>query len=353
MESLSQVSRLLAVDFPIIQAPMLGVSTPQMTAAASNTGALGSLALGDLPYEQCITLIQQTQGLTQKPFAANIFLHQLPKVTPGLVAQYEQTKSFLKTLAQDYNLSIEFPDFESLQPVDYRDQLKAVAEAGVPALSFTFGNLDADSIQYLKQHKITLIGTASSVAEALALETSGIDIICVQGIEAGGHRGSFTDRHIPQIGGMTLLMQVSEAVKIPIVYAGGLYNATTIQAARILGAGGFQLGSIFLCEKESALKAFEKQRLQKLREEEIVLTKSFSGRYARGIENEFIRKVEQSGTILPYPYQNKITAALRKAAREQQNAELVNLWTGQAVHPFSEDSTAAILQELIRALQWK
>lgn len=218
-------------------------------------------------------------------------------------------------------------------------------------LSFTFGNLDQQSIERLKNNGTILIGTCTSVNEALILEQSGIDIICVQGIEAGGHRGSFTNENIPQIGGLSLLSQVRDSVKVPIIFAGGIYNARTLLAVKTLGAEGFQIGSLLLNSEESALKDFEKLRLKKLKEGEITLTKSFSGRYARGIRNTFVEEVENTDFILPYPYQNKLTGELRKAARIQNNSEFVNLWTGQSISELNEGSTTEILGNLIEEVE--
>lgn len=122
-------------------------------------------------------------------------------------------------------------------------------------------------------------------------------------------------------------------------------------AAKTLGADGSQVGSLLLASEESALKDFEKQRLRNLKEDEIILTKSFSGRYARGIKNTFIEAVENSDFILPYPYQNKLTGELRKASRSQKNSEFVNLWVGQSINEFCGETTTEILKNLIKEVE--
>ncbi|SJZ51704.1 NAD(P)H-dependent flavin oxidoreductase [Sediminibacterium ginsengisoli] len=346
----ADLTHRLSIEYPVIQAPMFGVSTPEMTATASNTGALGSLALADLTYNQCAELIRKTRQLTSRPFAANIFLHTLPAITAELKDRYQRTKAFLEQLAKENGINVSLPEFDTIQLTDYKDQLDAIVEYGVKILSFTFGNLDPESIRFLKSKQVVLIGTCTSVTEALQLEASGIDIICVQGIEAGGHRGSFTERNIPEIGGLSLLATVRDAVKTPLIYAGGLYNGATMHAAKALGAAGFQLGSIFLCAQESALEEFEKQRLLKATENEIMLISSYTGRYARGIANHYVQLAENSGMTLPYPYQNKLTRALRDVAKQQKNAEFINLWAGQSLHTYSRDSTASIIGSLISQL---
>ncbi len=342
------ISKKLGIQYPVIQAPMFGVSTVQMAVAAAKAGCLGSLALADLSADQSVELIREMKKLTDKPFAANIFVHHIPEVTDALKEKYGKTKLFIEQLAKENAIEVHLPDLEEISVNGYHEQVDAIIQENCKILSFTFGNLDDQSIQKLKENGVTLIGTCTSVREALLLENSGIDIICVQGIEAGGHRGSFEAENIPQIGGLSLLSQIYEQVKVPLIYAGGIYGAKTLQAVKELGAQGFQVGNLLLASQESALQPFEKERLKKVREEEIVLTKSFSGRYARGVKNQFIETVENSEYILPYPYQNKLTNALRKAAKSLQNPEFVGIWVGQSIHPYSELSTEEILKKLIK-----
>lgn len=342
------ISKKLGIQYPVIQAPMFGVSTVRMAAAAAKAGCLGSLALADLSADQSVELIREMKKLTNKPFAANIFVHHIPEVTDDLKEKYSKTRQFIEQLARENAIEVDLPDLETLNINGYHEQVDAVIEEQGKILSFTFGNLDDKSIRKLKENGVTLIGTCTSVHEALLLEKSGIDIICVQGIEAGGHRGSFEAENIPQIGGLSLLSQIYDQVNVPLIYAGGIYGAKTLQAVKDLGAQGFQVGNLLLASQESALLPFEKERLKKVKEDEIVLTKSFSGRYARGVKNQFIETVENSEYILPYPYQNKLTNALRKAAKSLQNPEFVSIWLGQSIHQYSELSTEEILKNLIK-----
>lgn len=347
----NDITKLLGINYPIIQAPMFGVSTPEMVAATSKANCLGSLALADLDSKHCFELIRATKQLTDKAFAVNIFVHEIPEITEELKERYSKTKNFLEELVKQNHIEVNLPEIDEIKINSYHEQLDTIISEKCKIVSFTFGNLDKQSIDKLKNEGTILIGTCTSANEALILEKSGIDIICVQGIEAGGHRGSFNNENIPQIGGLSLLSQVRDSVKVPIIYAGGIYNARTLLASKTLGADGFQIGSLLLGSKESALKDFEKQRLRNLNENEIILTKSFSGRYARGIRNTFIEAVENSDFILPYPYQNKLTGELRKAARINKNPDFVNLWTGQSIYELSGDSTTDILGNLIKAVE--
>ncbi|MGE8552749.1 MAG: NAD(P)H-dependent flavin oxidoreductase [Chryseobacterium jejuense] len=342
------ISEKLGVKYPIIQAPMFGVSTVQMVAAAARADCMGSLALADLSVDESIKLIRETRKLTDKPFAVNIFVHHIPEITESLRLKFVETRQFLEQLAKNNGIEVRLPDLEDLKVRSYHELVDAIIEENCKILSFTFGNLDDQSIQKLKENGVTLIGTCTSVNEALILEKSGIDMICVQGTEAGGHRGTFDPDHVPQIGGLSLLSQVYDHVQVPLIYAGGIYNGKTLKAVKDLGAQGFQVGNLLLASQESALQPFEKERLKKVREDEIMLTKSFSGRYARGVRNKYIEAVEGSEYILPYPYQNKLTNALRKAAKSKQNADFVGIWVGQSIHRYSENSTGEILKNLIK-----
>lgn len=347
----NEITQKLNIRYPIVQAPMFGVTTPKMVAAASQAHCLGSLALADLSSDRCSELIKETKKLTDKTFAVNIFAHKIPEVTDELKEKYSKTKKFIEELAHQNHIDVELANFDDIKVNSYHEQIDTIIGENCNIVSFTFGNLDKQSINRLKDNGTTLIGTCTSVKEALILENSGTDIICIQGIEAGGHRGSFDNENILKIGGLSLLSQVRDSVKVPIIYAGGIYNTRTLLAAKISGAQGFQIGSLLLGSEESALQNFEKKRLQILKEDEIILTKSFSGRYARGIKNRFIESVEKAELILPYPYQNKLTNELRKAAKINKNAEFVSIWVGQSISEFSKKSTVEILENLIKKVE--
>jgi len=347
------ITEKLSVQYPIIQAPMLGAASAEMVAAAAEVGCLGNLPLGDLPAQVCLDKIRKVKTLTDKAFAVNLFLHKIPEPTPQLEKQYEKAKKQLERFAFENGITVAVPAFQAVNPNNTKEQLETILAEKITIISSTFGNLDAESIALLKSHNVTLMGTCTSVEEAIVLEKSGMDIICAQGLEAGGHRGSFLtdDDHIPKVAGISLLSNIVKTINIPIIYAGGIYNAPTLLAAKTMGAQGFQLGSILLCSQESELKPFEKDRLQKVQQTEIVLTKSFTGKYARGIYNTFMHHFDSSTALLPYPYQNILTRSFRSVAREMQNADLVNVWAGQSVHDYSRDSTKTILEKLIKDVE--
>lgn len=347
----NKITQLLQTQYPIIQAPMFGVATPQMVAAAGAIGVLGTLPLGDLPASKCVELIRATKQLTSLPFAVNVFLNPLPERTAELEHQYTRTREFIEDLAEKSNLTVTLAPYDEVHYTDYRDQVDAIIAEGCKIVSFTFGVFDETTIAKLKDHQILLIGTCTSVEEAKVLEAKGIDLICVQGIEAGGHQGTFLSESLPKIGGLSLLAQVSDAVNVPLIYAGGLYNAKTILATKTLGAQGFAIGSLLMGSQESNLAEFEKEALRQAKAEDLVLTKSFSGRYARGLNNTFTKHLDHTDYILPYPFQNKLTIELRRVAKQNEDPQFLSLWTGQSRGSYSGASIKEILTQLIHEVE--
>ncbi|MEN7551545.1 nitronate monooxygenase [Rapidithrix thailandica] len=351
MELTNQLTQQLAVRYPIIQAPMLGITTPEMVAAVSNAGGLGSLPIGGLAPEKARQLIRKTKSLTGKPFAVNLFAHTLPTEVDW--DSVEKMQHFLEELCAKYGVTFSRFSEEDFTFYTYQDQLEVLQEEEVGIVSFTFGLLDSLSIALLHKRDVKLIGTATCVEEAILLEESGVDMISAQGIEAGGHRGSFTSNHpLPMIGSMTLIPQVVQSVKVPVVAAGGISDGMGIKAAFSLGAQGVQVGSLFLRSHESAANEAYKESILHSKDTDTALTRSFSGRWARGVVNQFMKSVEASGlSIPPYPVQNSLTAAIRASAKKQGKKDFLSLWGGQAASKAPAKSSREIFDELLSSFR--
>src|SRR5689334_14801852 len=228
------LTRLLGLSLPIVQAPMAGgISTPHLAAAVSEAGGLGSLAGAMLPPEQLRAAIREMRSLTGKPFAVNVFA-PLPAPSGARVAEWAALTGTTADPPPRPDWSVE-------------DQLAVIAGEEVAAVSFTFG------IPPLDRFGGITIGTATTVAEAVALEEAGVDVVVAQGFEAGGHRGTFvwTPEHA-LVGTLALVPQVADAVRIPVVAAGGIMDGRGVAAALALGADGVQLGTAFIASDESA-----------------------------------------------------------------------------------------------------
>jgi nitronate monooxygenase len=187
------------------------------------------------------------------------------------------------------------------------------------------------------------------VEEALILQRQNIDMISVQGIEAGGHRGTFIgDIPLPQIGLFSLLPQIKNAVQIPCIAAGGINSAQTMRAAFELGADAVQIGTAFIGTQESVAIPSYKTRLKTSKDTGSLLTRAFSGRWARGLQNEMMREIEQANLpVPPYPYQNSLTAKFRKLAQQANDSDYTNLWAGQAVSKTGWPGAKDVVRDLI------
>lgn len=330
---------MLGIDYPFIQAPMLVVTTPQMVAAASESGALGSLPLGYASADKASAQIRAVKALTGKPFAVNLFAYEQPHFSGAALP------STLDNYYKKFN--IKAPAIPPADPfTSYKELIGILIEEGVAAVSFHFGMPGRDTVARLKQAGIPIMNTATSVREARLIEDAGIDIIVAQGTEAGGNRGSFLDDAHPQVGLISLLPQVCDAVRVPVIAAGGIMQPRSAAAAFLLGASGVQLGSIFLRSTESGATPAWKTAVAKAADEDTVLTRAWSGRYGRCLPTAFVRDIKDS-EILPSPFQQFVTGALREEGRKIDQPDIQSFWAGQSAAYAEERSTPDILKTLI------
>lgn len=347
MNQENRLTGTLQIDHPFVQAPMLGVTTPQMVAAISNAGALGSLPIGNLPADRALTLIQQTKSLTAKPFAVNLFTNKFPAYIDE--DTWNAMQVFLEQFAERYELPFQKQAMEGLQFNSYEEQVEILIKENVPVVSFTFGILSDDAVAALHQNNVKLMGTATSVEEAKYLSDKGIDMITAQGIEAGGHRGTFLHEEIPQVGLMALLPQVIAAVDNPVLAAGAIADGKAIKAAITMGAEGVQVGSAFIASNESAGNVTYKKAVQQITGSDTTLTRSYTGRWLRCINNEFIHAVESSGLALnEYPIQQALTAFLRMLHQHKNAIHFLPMLTGQNVRRSSMKGAAEILTDMLK-----
>lgn len=324
----SRVIDILQIKYPIIQAGMAGaITTPELVAAVSNSGGLGTLGAGYMSPEQIRKAIYKIRELTNKPFGVNLLLTKEVQIEKEKINEAKVLLNGVNT-----ELGIEEEDVVNL-PKSYKEQLQVLVEEKVPVVSFAFQTLEQEEIDELKRRGIKVIGTATHVAEARALAEIGVDIIAGQGSEAGGHRGTFIGKEQDaMIGTFALIPQLVAAVPhIPIVAAGGVMNGQGLVAAFALGAEAVQMGSAFLTSEESITHDVYKEAILKSTDTSTIVTRAFSGKYARGIRNEFIERHEGKEEGLPmYPVQNVLTSKIRQEAATQNKGEYMSLWAGQA-----------------------
>nr|WP_317132515.1 nitronate monooxygenase [Pseudobacter ginsenosidimutans] len=347
----NKVTSLLNITYPVVQAPMLGITTPEMVAAVSEAGGLGSLPVGGLSADQTRELVRAVKALTSKPFAVNLFAHSIPSSID--TAAFTAMQQFLTTFAAANDITYVPPVQEMLRFHTYHDQIDILLSEQIPSVSFTFGIPEDEYIAALKNRGARLIGTATCVEEALLLDNKFVDVITAQGAEAGGHRGTFiTEGTPPMIGTMSLVPQIVDATRRPVLAAGGIADGSTMMAAMMLGAQGVQVGSAFLVSNESSAPNAHKHRIQNASASDAVLTKNFSGRWARGIENKLMRAISESGlTTLPYPYQQSLTASIRSFAQQKDLTDFTTMWAGQSASKAVRKPAAAIFRTLIDQAQ--
>jgi nitronate monooxygenase len=321
--------RRLGIDLPVIQAPMGGgPSTPELVAAVSNAGGLGSLGAPYLTPEQILDAVRRVRALTDKPFGVNLFAGAYQ--TENAV----DPAPMLALLGEAHEaLGLPPPVLPVLPPDPFAAQLAAVLEARPPIFSFTFGIPKPQDIARLRAQDIAIVGTATSVDEARLLEAAGIDGILAQGSGAGAHRGTFAARfEDAMVPTLELVRGISRAVALPVTASGGLMDGADIRAALEAGASAAALGTAFLaCPESGASQAYKKAVLA-ARADSTVITRAFSGRPARGLANAFIETLRHhEAAILPYPLQNALTRAMRAAAAERGDSGFLSLWAGTGV----------------------
>ena len=318
----------LGIRFPIIQAPMAGgATTPELVAAVSNAGGLGSLGAGYMAPNDIRRTIRKIRELTNAPFSVNLFI---PQEHEASQEQIEKACDNIQQCSKELGQKIK----PVLAPYaqSFEEQIQVVFEEMVPVFSFTFGILDAIWIERLKSNNTLLIGMATTLAEAQLLEKSDVDMIVAQGSEAGGHRGTFLGRaEDALIGLFSLIPQCVDHIKIPVIAAGGIMDGRGIAAAITLGAAGVQMGTAFLSCHESGINEKYKKILLTQRQDNTTLTRAFSGKLARGIRNKFIECMQtKQSNILDYPIQNALTKSMRQKAKETDSTEFMSMWAGQS-----------------------
>jgi nitronate monooxygenase len=332
---------VIELRFPIVQAPMAGgPDTPALAAAVSRAGGLGSLGCAYLSAEKIEAVAAEVRAQTDRPFALNLFA---PAEEAPDAAAAARVSPFLDEVRGELGLA---PPQPRPRGDSFAAQLAAVIRVRPAVFSFTFGMPQPDDLAAVRSAGIFTVGTATTLAEAEALERLGVDAVCAQGAEAGGHRGTFLGRFEDAlVGTMTLTRQIARKVGVPVLAAGGIMDGAGIRAALALGAVGAQLGTAFLDCPEAGTAPAHRRALSSASVTSI--TRAFSGRPARGIRNRFVEifeRVEAAG----FPQQQQLTADIRAAAAKADRADLMQMWAGQGA-PLIRPMPAAQLVEKLAA----
>ncbi|MCT9820855.1 nitronate monooxygenase [Microbacterium sp. W1N] len=341
------VQRALGIDVPLVLGPFGGLSSVGLAAAVSDAGGLGSYGLYGYDPDRITATIAALRQATTRPFAVNLWLPTGDEVTPDAV-DVTAAAATAQPLFDAVGATVPALPDRFLPDIDA--QLDAVLSAAPPVLSVVYGVPSARLRAQTADRGIRLVGTATSVAEARALDEAGVDAIVASGAEAAGHRVSFLARAEDSlVGTMALVPQVVDAVTAPVIAAGGIADRRGVAAAFALGATGVQVGTAFLRTRQSAAPAGHRAAIAAAGDTDTVLTRVMSGRLARGIPNEATRTLG-AGARLPFPAQNWLTGRFRAAAAAQDRAEYLSLWAGQAAALARWDDAADVFAELAAGL---
>ncbi|MGE7947602.1 NAD(P)H-dependent flavin oxidoreductase [Lysinibacillus sp. NPDC093688] len=328
------------IPYPIIQAPMAGVTTPKFVAACAERGILGSIGAGYLNGEQTKSFIQEVKKLTKKPFAINLFVQEEPRIDVDVL---QKARMALQPFYDELGLS---PVQSVLSKEVFEEQVQAVLDENVAICSFTFGIPSADVIQRLKDNNVYVIGTATTLEEAKRVEQAGMEAVVLQGGEAGGHRGSFTEP-MQLIDLHDLLQQVVGQISIPIIAAGGIVTKEDVSKALAMGAQAVQIGTALLVADECEISPLYKNALLQSEAQQTTITRAFSGKPARGLANGFTERMKDA-IVAPYPLQNDLTTTIRKEGAKQGKAEYLSMWMGEKSYLVKQPGTVkSIIEKLL------
>jgi nitronate monooxygenase len=340
----TRLTELFGIEHPIIQAPMAGASTPAMAAAAAGAGCLGSLGCAFMTPESYRAAVDQARAGTNRRINVNFFCHQPPFFD-------DQKAAAAQARLMPFFLEFGLDEVPEVAPINFPfgDEMFAAVMATRPGVvSFHFGLPEQRFVDALKADGAIVLCSATTPAEARDLAARGVDAIIAQGWEAGGHQGHYLSDRPAGIGTMALLPQVVDAVRVPVIAAGGIADGRGIAAALALGAAGVQIGTAFLTTAETGVARPHIEALLAADGAQTAMTRAFSGRPARGLVNRYLRELAPHEEKLPdFPLMNTLTAPLRKASADAGSPDFLALWSGQGVGLNRQGTLAELVDRLV------
>jgi nitronate monooxygenase len=345
MWSDTRITDILGLAYPIIQAPMALVATAPLATAVSAAGGLGSLGTSVMNAEQVAAQVARVRAATAAPFSLNFFVHRPPRTGDAAFARMRQR-------LEPYRVELGLGELAARAvPPPFDDaMLERVLALAPPIVSFHFGLPSERVLDALRAARVRILGSATNVDEARALESAGVDAVIAQGAEAGGHRGTFDpDSTHGEIGTLALVPQIVDAVSVPVIAAGGIADGRGIAAALLLGASAAQIGTAFLVCPEAEIDPLYRRTLLEPRAAHTRVTRLLSGRPARAIVNRYLDEMRDEERDAPdFPLQRVFTAQLAQAAAARGSAEFSALWAGQAARLARPLPAAELVQTLVK-----
>jgi nitronate monooxygenase len=341
------LQQLLGIPLPIIQAPMAGVQGSALAVAVSNAGGLGSLPCAMLGLDAMRKELAAIKTQTTGPFNVNFFCHTQPEPSAEREALW---RAALAPYFEEFGVDpTAIPAGPGRQPFS-NEVAEAVSELRPAVVSFHFGLPSEDLLARVRGWGAKILSSATTVDEARWLEARGVDAIIAQGFEAGGHRGNFLSEDLnTQVGTFALVPQIVQAVKVPVIAAGGISDAKGVAAAMALGAAGVQVGTAYLLCSEATTSTVHRAALKSEAARVTALTNLFSGRPARGILNRIMRELGPISAAAPaFPLATSAIAPLRAKAESLRSGDFSPLWAGQNATGCKEVSAGVLTRELAR-----
>ncbi|KAG2381663.1 hypothetical protein C9374_006047 [Naegleria lovaniensis] len=354
------ISKLFGIQYPLIQAPMAGIQKSAMTIAVSESGALGSLPCAMLSSEEIRNEISTIIKSCSKPYNVNFFCHQNP--TP----EYEKEEKWRRRLESKYynefQIAVQHEEKSMVtngpNRTPFNEQIADILEEFKPPIvSFHFGLPSPELLRRVKHWNSKIISSATTLEEALWLESQGVDAIIAQGSEAGGHRGMFKTTDISsQMGLFALLPQIVKHVHVPVIAAGGIVDATTVAAAMKLGASGVQVGTTFMLCHEATTSQVHRQALEDYKNNPssvyTVIQNVLTGKPARCIMNRVIREMGPISEEVPqFPRASQYLTTLRARAESIGLSDFSPIWSGQNASGCKSVSSAEIVKDLVKGFE--
>jgi nitronate monooxygenase len=345
----STTTKRLGIEYPILQGPFGGnLSTVKLASTVSNLGGLGGYGSYTQTPQEMSETIRQIKSSTGKPYNINLWVSDTDAGDGSIPdEQYENVKRLYRPYFDE--VGAQLPAKPEAFSSRFENQLEVILHEKPPVFSFVFGVPSADILEQCRRSGILTVGAATTLDEALLLDSAGVDMIIASGFEAGGHRPSFlASAESSTVGTFVLVQLIKEKVKVPVIAAGGIANGRGIAAAFKLGADAVQIGTAFLATEESNAPAVHREMLFSDAAKTTTLSRAFTGRLGRGMANRVTKETtNQEKNFLPFPLQSHFTAHLRKAAIEKEKWDLIYLWSGQIAPILKFRKTAELMRALV------
>lgn len=347
---------VLGIDYPVLQSGMGLFAGPDLVVEVSGAGALGIVAGFMLPADQLRAAIRDVRARTNRPFGVNVWLSDDLRLSATRAKPTDEDVQNAQATLNPIRAELGLPPVTA-RPSSLPDlvspALQVVLEEQVPVLSIAVGNPGAELVAECHRRGIKVIAMVTTVADALAVEASGVDGVVAQGAEAGGHRAHLEKPPSPEMGAvgtMALVPQLADAVRIPVIAAGGIADGRGVVAALALGASGVLMGTRFLATRESLAFATFKKALLEGSADDTTVTDVFTGRYARVLRNPFVETYGRAGSpVLPFPWHYLVVSDIYRQAVAKDQGDYFPLLAGQSVGLVNNLPTAAeVVESVVR-----